>query len=267
MSGHMRIPVLFLFLGAWPWLTACPIAPNDPLPFFGANCALGEARCGIEHVCQKRADATGAEGTCVPVVSYGAVCDDIKAVSHPPGRVGDDVDNDAIVIKSEADAVAFLDNVRSVTGQVRIERPDDPPGPQPRPDFAELENLCSFRDLQIVGNGLGISEMNLTNLDGLQSVTSIVGGLAIFTNPSLESLDGLANLSAIEPGVVAGESFDVAIVNNRNLPEAVAAAFLDELEARVGRPLDAISCGNDGPVCPEGINDVVQQITTGGFRR
>jgi hypothetical protein len=236
--------------------TGCGIAPNDPLPSLGANCAVAEGTCGIEHVC--RPNTPGAErGICVPVASYGAACDASEAVSHPPGRNGTDENNDQLVITSASDATSLLDDVRSVTGQVRTESDGNA--------LIALGNLCAFKDLQRVGNGLGIAKTDLVDLNGLQSLTSVAGGLAIFSNPQLTSLAGLENLVHLEPGEVEGQEFDIALINNEDLEDDVADAFIADLEARVGRDLIAVVCSNDGRDCPPAVQLLVGRIVANGI--
>lgn len=237
-------------------LTACGIADNDPLPSLGAGCAVAEGKCGIEHVCRPN-DAGAARGICVPVTSYGETCDALEAVSHPPGRNGSDEVNDQIVVRSAPDATSLLDDVRTVSGQVRTEAEGG--------DLIALGNLCSFRDLQRVGDGLGIGKTDLVDLNGLQSLTSVSGGLAIFANPRLTSLAGLDNLAHIEPGEIDGQEFDVAIIGNDDLGDAVVDPFIDELQARVGRELNVVACANEGRDCPPGVAALVGRIIANGI--
>lgn len=236
-------------------VAGCGIAENDPLPSLGANCVVAEGKCGIEHVC--RPNEPGAErGVCVPVASFGATCDGLEAVSHPPGRNGTDEVNDQIVVGNASEATSLLDDVRTVSGQVRTEADSG---------LVELGNLCAFRDLQRVGDGLGIGKTDLVDLNGLQSLTSVSGGLAIFANPTLTSLEGLENLVHIEPGEVEGEEFDVAIIGNDDLEDDVVDPFVEALEARVGRDLIVVACANEGRDCPPAVAALVGRIIANGI--
>jgi hypothetical protein len=239
------------------FVTLALLAPLvDPLPSLGANCAVAEGTCGIEHVC--RPNQPGAErGICVPVASYGEACEAIEAVSHPPGRNGTDENNDQLVITSASDATSLLDDVRSVTGQVRTEADGNA--------LIAFGNLCAFKDLQRVGNGFGIAKTDLVDLNGLQSLTSVSGGVAIFSNPRLTSLAGLESLVHLEPGEVEGQEFDIALINNEDLEDEVADAFIAELEARVGRDLIDVVCNNDGRDCPPAVQLLVGRIVANGI--
>lgn len=246
------------FLALAPLLVGgCAIGDNDPLPSLGAVCTVAEGKCGIEHVC--RANAPGSErGVCVPVTSFGEACDD-PPPSHPPGRNGTDEDNDQLVIRNQADATSLLDEVRSVTGQVRTEPAEGGNG------LAELENLCAFRNLQRVGNGIGIGKTRVVDLNGLQSLTSVQGGLAIFANPTLTSLAGLDNLAHIEPGQIEGQEFDVVIIGNENLEDEVVDPFIAALQERVGRELTVVACRNDGRECGPLVDALVDRIVAVGI--
>jgi hypothetical protein len=218
---------------------------------------VSEGHCGIEHVCDPA--AAGADtGLCRPVISYGAECDEAEAVSHPAGRNGDD-DTDAFeVIIAAPEDMARLDDVRSFTGQVRIQR-DGPP--------VELGNMCGFRDLQRVGDGLGLGKSDVVDFNGLQSLTSVAGGIAIYSNPRLESLTGLEHLVDIVPRTVDGVAFDVIIVNNTGLDDDTIAAFAAALAGRLGREPAVVACGNAGEPCSGAEQDLAQALTSAGLSR
>jgi hypothetical protein len=238
--------------------TACAIGDNDPLPSLGAQCVMAEGKCGIEHICQANSPGD-ARGVCVPVSSYGEACDALEALSHPPGRNGTDEVNDEIVVHNASEATSLLDGVRSVSGQVRTERFDGD-------NLIPLGDLCAFRDLQRVGNGLGIGKTDLVDLNGLQSLTSVSGGLAIFANPTLTSLAGLDNLAHIEPGEIGGQQFDVVITANEDLGDAVVDPFIEALQARVGRELVVFACNNEGRECGPAVDVFVGRIVANGIR-
>lgn len=61
-----------------------------------------------------------------------------------------------------------------------------------------------------IGNCLDLVVSDITNLDGLESLTSINGKLTISHNPLLTSIEGLKNLTVLED--------DVKLIWNLNLP-------------------------------------------------
>lgn len=220
----------------------CAIPDRDPLAGFGARCVVAEGSCDVEHVC--RPEEPGADvGTCVPVASYGA-CDAEEPVRHRPGERAEAKVDVEITIDGPED-LPLIENIRAVTGQVRVFKQGA--------GNAQIGSLCSFRDLQQAGDGLGIGDSDVTSLDGLQSFTSAQSGLAIFDNRRLEDLDGLANLVDITPRQLSDlASFDLVIAGNTALADDVVDAFVTALEERVGRSLAVIACDNGGRAC-EGV--------------
>lgn len=217
-------------------LSGCPIGPADPLGGFGAPCAVSEGSCDLEHVCHPR-EPGAPQGVCVPVQTFGA-CDAKDPVTHAPGRQGDQKDVEVVSIESP-EQTALLADVRAVTGRVQVFKQGQ--------DDVKLGDLCSFRALQSVGEGLGIGDSDVTSLDGLQSITSAGGGLAIFDNPNLTNLDGLVHLAAITTRDVGDNGrFDVLIAGNNALPPATVARFVSQLKERVGRDLVVVACNNGG---------------------
>lgn len=235
MSRTTFVTPFVLLMGLF-LLSGCPIGPADPLGGFGAPCAVREGTCDLEHVCQPRA-AGALQGVCIPVKTFGA-CDEDEPVTHAPGRQGEQEDVEILSIES-AEQAALLDNVRAVTGRVQVFKQGQ--------DNVKLGDLCSFRALQSVGDGLGIGDSDVTTLDGLQSFTSASGGVAIFDNTNLTNLDGLANLTAITTREVGDNGrFDVLIAGNPALPPATVARFVSQLKERVGRDLVVVACNNGG---------------------
>ena len=235
----------------------CPIGDDALLPSMGAPCSTREALCGVEHVCRP-ADALPA-GLCAPVMSYGA-CDDVDGPpSHPPGRLGEVKEADEVKIDEVAD-LEQLREVRLVTGTVEIF--EDGPG------NADVGSLCPLRTLQLVADGLAIGDSDLVNLDGLQSVTSVAGGLAIFNNRQLTSLAGLANLVEVGPRTVEDfASFNVIIAGNPELPELEVAAFERRLQDGNGGALVIVSCSNAADPCAGAELQLLNFLTANGVRR
>src|SRR5690606_32012525 len=70
-------------------------------------------------------------------------------------------------------------------------------------DNLSLTNLDGLNNLTSVGGFLLIeSNPNLTNLDGLSNLTSVGGYLRINANSSLDDLDGLSNLTSVRADLV-----------------------------------------------------------------
>jgi hypothetical protein len=215
---------------------ACVIGENDPLPGIGAPCVVSEGHCDVEHTCVPN-EPGAARGVCAPIASFG-ICDDDEPVRHPPGRRGEDKDATEIVVDGPED-LALLEDIRSVTGQVRVFKQGA--------DDVEIDDLCAFRALQRVGDGLAIGDSTVTTLDGLQSVTSVDKGLAIFDNPELVNLDGLLDLVDVTERQVGDNlefDFDVIIAGNRKLPDDVVDDFVNGLKARTGKDLNVVACNN-----------------------
>ena len=243
---------------AWTFVSAgCAIGANDALPSLGRPCVVSAGRCGIEHVCQPDVPGDRA-GLCVPVASYGAACGALEPVTHPAGADGiDDTATRELTIDAPED-LPRLEGVRSFAGLLRIQR--EGAGPP-----IELGTLCGARDLQQIGEGFGIGRSDLTDLSGLQSLTSIHGGLAIFSNPALSSLAGLENLVDITPRTLEGVAFDIVIAGNGRLTDAVIAEFTAAVQERSGRALEVVACGNQGEPCPSSFQGLAQSLTSTGL--
>lgn len=236
-------------------LAGCPIGPTDPLPGFGAQCTIADGHCDIEHVCvpQKPGEATGL---CAPIGSFGA-CDAKAAVTHSPGRVGEDKDATTIEITGPED-FGLIDGIRSVTGQVRVFKQG--------PESARIGDLCAFRALQRVGNGFAVADSDVSSLDGLESVTSVDGGVGIFDDRALTSLDGLQSLVQVGGRQVdTFASFDVVIAQNPLLTDAVVDAFVADLKARTGTDLAVVACNNGGRPCAGDDAQLVGFLVANGF--
>jgi hypothetical protein len=215
---------------------ACAIPDDDLLPGIGAPCDVDAALCPIEHTCLP--DAPGkTSGLCAPVADFGSC----KKPTWPAGRIGETAKSNDVTIDDAADQPR-MDNIRLVKGSLRV---------QHEGTRLELDDLCNFRTLQHTGDSLIISNTSLTTLDGLQSLTSVVNGIAITQNPDLESLAGLANLVKIDPcTIVRGDdgssSAQIFIAKNDALTKTEIERFIDELEARLGTAPQVEHCGN-GP--------------------
>lgn len=249
-----RGPVLVLALASIT--SACPIGDDDALPTMGLPCSTREALCGIELVC--RPAAAPPEGLCAPVMSYGSCDGEVGAPSHPPGRMGEIKDVDVLTIEDAGD-LEQLREVRLVDGMLQVF--------EAGPGNADVGDLCPLRTLQLVTEGVGIGDSDLQDLDGLQSLTSVAGGLAIFNNRSLTSLAGLENLVDVGPRTVETfASFHVIVAGNPLLPEAEVAAFEERLQGRNGGALTIVSCSNGGAPCAGGEAELLAYLTTNGVR-
>jgi hypothetical protein len=238
----------------------CGISASDPLPGIGAPCNVASGQCPVEHAC--RPDAPGAEeGLCAPLPSFGS-CDDDEPVTHAPGREGEDLERDEVLVR-DAESMIALEDVRAVSGRVRVF--------QEGAERVAIESFCGLRDLQRVGAGLVLADTTgIASLDGLQSLTSVGGGLLLLDNNGLTSLDALAQLVDVGSRTVtladdSQRTVDVVIAGNDELGDDVVAGFVAALEARVGRALTVVACSNDGAVCADDDVALVQQlVTTGG---
>ncbi len=237
-------------------LGACPIGDDDPLPSMGLPCSTREALCGVDMVC--RPAALPPDGACAPVMSYGSCDDDAGAPRHPPGRLGDIKDVDVLTVESAAD-LEQLREVRLVDGMLQIF--------EAGPGNADVGDLCPLRTLQLVTEGLGVGDSDLEDLDGLQSLTSVAGGVAVFNNRSLTSLRGLDNLVEVGPRTVGSfASFHVIIAGNPLLPESEVSAFEERIQGDNGGALTIISCSNAGAACADDEADLLAYITVNGVR-
>lgn len=245
-----------VIVGAGALTVGCPIGA-DLLPSMGAPCRTPEALCDLEHVCRPN-DAL-PDGLCAPVMSYGK-CDDVDgAPSHPPGRLGETKDAGEVKIAAAAD-LEQLREVRLVTGSVEIfeEGPGD----------ARVGSLCALRALQVVGDGFAIGDSDLVDLDGLQSLTSVQGGLAIFNNRELTSLSGLENLVEVTGRQV--ETFanlQLIVAGNPALSEDEITALEDRLRALNGGRLVSITCSNRADACAGAELQLLNLLASSGFPR
>jgi len=96
-----------------------------------------------------------------------------------------------IVLSSQAEVNGFNQTV--VTGNLEIR--DNLDGTQDIEDLTPLNILTSVSGLLLI-----MESDALTNLDGLESLTS-VGSLSIGNNDALTNLDGLENLTSVGAGV------------------------------------------------------------------
>lgn len=235
----------------------CAIGADDLLPAIGAPCQTSAALCSVEHVC--RPGDSPPNGLCAPVGSYGA-CDELDGPpSHPPGRLGEIKDATEVKIASAAD-LEQLREVRMVTGSVEIF--------EVGPGNAEVGTLCALRDLQVVGNGLGIGDSDLIDLDGLQSLTSVTAGLAIFNNRELTSLQGLENLVEVTGRALEGfQNVQLIIAGNPLLPEEEVTALEDRLRQSNGGALASVSCSNRANACEGAELQLLTLLASSGVPR
>ena len=92
-----------------------------------------------------------------------------------------------ITITSQAEVDAFA--YSEVTGNISIVAVGD------------LTNLDGLSSLTTVGKSLYVElNVTLTNIDGLSSLTSIGMGLSLMGNSALTSVDGLSSLTTIGMG-------------------------------------------------------------------
>ena len=85
-----------------------------------------------------------------------------------------------------------------------------------------LRGVTSIGELEIVGNA------TLTNVDGLDDLTSIGTQLTIEANPALTTLEGLAHLTTLLTAPQANSTV-VAITGNASLPQCAATALAARL--------------------------------------
>lgn len=235
----------------------CPIGDDDLLPAMGLPCITRDALCAIEHVC--RPPGPPPEGVCAPVMSYG-YCDDVfGAPSHPPGRLGEIKDVELLTVENAAD-LEQLREVRLLDGSLEIF--------EQGPADADVGDLCPLRTLQVVTDGMVVSDSDLTDLDGLQSLTLVGAGLAVVNNRVLTSLSGFDNLVEVGPREVEGfAAFNVIIAGNPLLPNEEIKDFVDRLQQINGDNLRIVSCSN-GPVpCTGEDADLLAYLAVNGLQR
>ena len=167
-------------------LSGCVILDRDDLvPAFGKPCDVDKTECAVEHTCVLTDPGQTKEGVCVPVQSYGSACD---RPTWPPGRLADIKQGDVTI--STDDQFPLIEDKRAVTGMLRVYR--EAAGEQ-----FTVPSLCIFRALQGVGNTFVLAKTNVATFDGLQTLTSVHGGFAIFGNRNLENLDALGGLMEV----------------------------------------------------------------------
>lgn len=234
----------------------CPIS-GDLMPSMGVACQTPEARCDVEHVC--RPEAQPPVGVCAPVMSYGRCDDDDGPPRHPPGRQGDAREVEEVRIANAAD-LETLRGVRLVTGLVQIF--------EQGPGDVAVGSLCPLRDLQVVGDGMAIGDSDLVDLDGLQSLTSVQRGLAIFNNRELVSLAGLENLVEVTGRQVdTFVDLQLIIAGNPQLPEEEITGLEERLRQRGGGSLTSVSCSNRGAPCEGAELQLLNLLAAGGVPR
>lgn len=106
------------------------------------------------------------------------------------------------------------------------------------PGGTSLQSLAGFENLHTVDGKIEIFRSGLTNLQGLESLTSIAGDLDIISNDLLTSLDGIQNIdtSSIE---------NIFIGVNSNLSECNVLSICNYLIS----PTGIISINNNAPGC------------------
>jgi len=88
-----------------------------------------------------------------------------------------------------------------------------------------LESLAGLDQLSAVGGGMAIyNNVALPTLAGLGNFVSVAEDLMIVANYALTNLDGLSALTSI------GESYSLWVVDNTSLPQCEACALLEQLE-------------------------------------
>src|SRR5437762_2172992 len=65
---------------------------------------------------------------------------------------------------------------------------------------AEVDAFPTNYGCSVVGGNFIVSGIDITNLDGLQSVTRIEGDLRITDNPNLTNINGLSSLTYVGKG-------------------------------------------------------------------
>ena len=252
MRGFPRPAVLLVALAG-----GCGISIDDPFPSFGAPCEVDAALCSVEHVCEPRA-VDDPNGRCTPIISFGS-CDDVDGPpTHPPGRIGEEETRGETEIAT-VQQMDLIRDVRKATGLVRVFAPGI--------EDADVGNLCPMRTLQFVGNGFAIGDSNVTSLDGLQSLTTVLGGFAVFNNTELTSIAALENLVHVTPKTLETfEAFHVVIAGNPDLPQADVDAFVERLRGQTSEELRVVACSNEGPSCEGEEADLLQFLAINGLR-
>jgi hypothetical protein len=106
----------------------------------------------------------------------------------------------------------------------------------------DITNLSPLSKLQSIGTHLGIYETQLTNLNGLSSLTSINGGIEIGSNFELEDISGLKNINS---GII-----NLSILANLKLSVCNIASICNYLQTSGYRVIEenAIGCEDENAV-------------------
>jgi hypothetical protein len=94
-------------------------------------------------------------------------------------------------------------------------------------DLTGLENISSLGGSLIIGGAdpMGTNP-GLINLSGLENLTSIDGDLRILCNPSLANLDGLRNLTSINGSLIIGV-LGISVWENDSLSSIIGLKNID----------------------------------------
>jgi hypothetical protein len=164
----------------------------------------------------------------MPVLDYGAC----PSPSWPV-RIERAVDESRLI--TDLGALLDLDGVRRVQGSLTA-RP-------PALASLALGNLCPLAGLQHVDDLVTLRNLDVTNLDGLQSLAFVGGGVAVVDNPALTDIAALGNLQVAPPPDDVGRAleFSVFVANNPALPPEAVDALAVAL-----RPagISVFGCGN-----------------------
>lgn len=106
----------------------------------------------------------------------------------------------------------------------------------------DITDLSPLSKLQSIGTHLGIYETQLTNLNGLSSLTSINGGIEIGSNFELEDISGLKNINS---GII-----NLSILANLKLSVCNIASICNYLQTSGYRVIEenAIGCEDENAV-------------------
>ena len=230
MSARLVLTFSLSMVGAGTF-SGCAI--DNVRDGIGADCVVDDGACPLDHICRPTNLEAPAAGLCAPVADYG----DCGEATHPQ-RTGSTRDEDLDAFDAAEVKRLDDDEIAIVNGDVFV-------GAESAGQVLVLEDLCQARSLQVVTGRLQIRRTNLVNLDGLQGLGRVGGGIVVAQNPQLVSLDGLFNIMSTGD---AGDDVDdlpasVVIAQNARLPEAALRAFKDRL--RVQSPsVTVFACDN-----------------------